>query len=342
VRLEAQAGQTLLGSLRPGTSLAKRRAPNPDAYELYLKARAYRGDGTVTAFEQAVAYLNQAIERDPDYADAYAALAGVYTSGAANFASHPLEYVDKAKAAAAKALELDSSSARALAAEGFIDGMRLLDWKKGEQELRESARLMPGSATTHNWLGLTLLMQGRFDEALAELRTAEKAEPLVAAPGVTVGLALYFARRYDDAVRQLTKVQTLFPDKIMVHNFTGLAWEGKGAYLKALAEYQLVSAQYPADVAGNLAHLYAEMGNSAQARALLARMEHPQPDQAPPAAFDIAVTYGALGDRDQAFEWLERAYDERKIEMLKVHPALDPLRDDPRYAALLRKAGLSQ
>jgi tetratricopeptide (TPR) repeat protein len=310
------------------------------AHNLYLQARSYRGQATLDAFQQAISYLNRAIERDPKYAAAYAALAGVYASGAANLATEPLQFVPQTKAAAAKAIELDPFSGSAYAAIGFVDALVLMDWKKGERELRDAIRLMPESATAHNWLGITLMVQGRFPEALAELRTAEDLDPLAAGAGITVGLAYTMARRYDGAVGQLTKVQRLHPDAIMVHPFLGSAWEGKGDFDRAMAEYQLAFAKVPSQVKDRIAHLLAAEGRKEEARRMLAEIEHPKPGEGIPDGLGIAAVHAALGDRDEAFVWLTRAYEARRIAFLKVHPFLDPLRDDPRFGELLKKAGL--
>jgi TolB-like protein/tetratricopeptide (TPR) repeat protein len=339
-RLEDDMVLPVLAALGPSPGFAKHRTAKSAAYDLYLRARASRGQATLTGFEQAVTYLNQAIEDDPGYADAYAALAGVYAAAAGNFASEPLQYVPQVKAAAAKAIQLDAFSARAYAAEGFVDALILLDWKRGEAELRNAIRLMPEDAAAHNWLGLTLMAQGGFPEALSELRAAENLDPLAAASGVSLGLAYYMARRYDDAMKQFGKVQRLHPDAIVVHPFIGSVWEAKGVFDKAMAEYESARPKIPYDVEARIAHLLAATGKRDEARKMLALLEHPQPDRQRPNAFDMALIYSALGDRDKAFAYLTRAYDDRKIVLLKVHPLLDPLRDDPRFGQLLKKAGL--
>ncbi|SPF48858.1 hypothetical protein SBA4_40022 [Candidatus Sulfopaludibacter sp. SbA4] len=337
-RLESEMAPLVLATMRPGAAIARRKTPDPQAYDLYLKARAYRVGGTRETFEKAVSYLDQAIERDPGYADAYAALAGVYAAGAANLAHEPLEYAKKAKAAAATALELDPTSAPAYAASGMMDSMVLLDWKRGEQELRKAIRLMPQSAIVHNRLGLTLLAEGRFPEAIVELRRAGDLDPLL--PNVTLGWAWYMAREYDSALQQLTRIRDLNPDLIAVHPLIGAAWEGKGQFDKAMQEYQLALPKLPSAKVF-IAHLLAVTGKHSEARRMLDGFEHPAPDEPPPSAIDIAIVYAALGDRDSAFQWLNRAYENRQVWFLKVHPMLDPLRGDPRFTELLKKAGLA-
>lgn len=338
-KLENDLVLPVLAALRPGAAVPAHKRVDPEAYDLFLKARARRGDGSRASFDEAIVLLNQAIQRDPTYADAYAALAGVYASGGLNFASEPLAYAQKAQAAASIALRLDPLSAQAYAAQGLSDSLILLEWRPGEEELRNAVRLMPQNATAHNWLGVVLLAQGRFDAAITELRTAQDLDPLPAGPGATLGLAYYMARRYDDALHQFTRVRDLHPGVVAVHPFVGMALEARGDFSQAMAEYQLSVAKMPS-VQANIAHLLAVTGKREEAKKLLARIEDGGPGEAP-NAFDVAVVYGALGEREQAFQWLDRAYQQRIIWFLKVHPMLDPLRGDPRYARLLREANLA-
>ncbi len=337
-KLESDSVSPVLAALRPGALPAKRKTVDPEAYDLFLKARARRAEGTEDAFDQAVIYLNQAIRRDPTYADAYAALAGAYAAAAVNFAAQPLDYAEKARAAAAAALQLDPRSAPAYAAQGLMDGTVFLEWRRGERELRKAIALMPQNPAAHNRLSTVLLAQGRFQEAVAEARIAAKLDPL-SAGGVAVGLAYYMARQYDSALIEFTKARDLHPEVIAVHLFIGMAWEAKDQFEKAMAEYQLCLSKMP-ETKTNLAHLLAVMGKRSEARRLLAEMDHAAPGQAF-NAFDIACVYAALGDRRRAFEWLERAYNDRAVWALKVHPMLDPLRNDPRYAQLLKTSGLA-
>jgi tetratricopeptide (TPR) repeat protein len=339
-RLEAQMVQPVLAAVRPGLPVAPGRAPNPEAYDLYLKARALRGTGMHQAYTQALAYLNRAVEIDPNYSEAYAALAGVYSVGATTVSEPPLESARLAKAAAQTALKLDPSNGHAWAAEGYTDALILLDWKLGETELRKAASLVPQDASVHNWLGSVLLDEGRFPEAISELQIAERSDPLQAAGGATLGLAYYMARDYDRALQKFSLVWSLHPEAIALRPFIGSAWEAKGDYEKAMTEYRAVEPQMPDAVKSRIAHLLAVMGKRGEALNILAKIEKPGPGAPPPDAFDIAVIYGTLGERDKAFEWLDRAYEQRIVWFLKVHPMLDPLRGDARYGVLLRKAGL--
>jgi tetratricopeptide (TPR) repeat protein len=327
-----------VAALRPGIAVASRRTPDAAAYDLYLRARVYGGKGTRAAFDQAVTLLNQAIEHDPQFADAYAALASAYASAAVNFAPEPLEYAREARNNAAITLRLDPANGRAEAAQGLVDSLILLDWSKGERELRRAVALMPQNGPNRNSLGLALLARGHFEEGIAEQQTAENMAPLV--PAVGSAFAYYLARRYDESLPQFLKVRDLHPDVIALHPFIGAVWQEKHQFDKAMAEYQLALPKIPDLVNARIATLLAAMGKRDEARKLLASLEHPKAGEPPANAFDLAAIYAALGDRDTAFQWLDRAYDRRIVWFLKVHPALDSLRGDPRYAELLKKTGL--
>jgi TolB-like protein/tetratricopeptide (TPR) repeat protein len=337
-RLESDSVSPVRAAVRPGARAANRKTVDPEAYDLFLKARARRAEGTRDAFEQALIYLNQAIRRDPTYADAYAALAGAYAAAAVDFAAQPLDYAEKAKATAGTALRLDPRSAQAYAAQGLVDSAVFLDWKGGEQELRRAIQFMPQNASAHNWLDVVLLAQGRFAEARAEARTAANLDPL-SPVGVSVGLTYYMARQYDQALSEFIRARYLHPEVVAIHLFVGTAWEAKGQFEKAMAEYQLCLPKMP-ETKTNLAHLLAVMGKRSEARRMLAEIEQAGPGQVF-NAFDIACVYAALADREHAFQWLERAVDDRAVWALKVNPMLDPLRNDPRFAQLLKRAGLA-
>jgi tetratricopeptide (TPR) repeat protein len=197
---------------------------------------------------------------------------------------------------------------------------------------------MPQNGPNRTSLGLVLLMRGRFLEGIAEEQKAEDMDPLM--PAVSTAFGYYVARRYDESLRRFLKVRDLHPDVIAIHPLIGAVWQEKHEYDKAMAEYRMALPQLPDQVNTRIATLLAVMGKREEARRKLDELEHPKAGEGPVGAFDIAAIYAALGDRDHAFQWLDRAYDRRIIWFLKVHPAMDPLRGDPRYAELLKKTGL--
>lgn len=329
----------LIAVLRPGAAAPQRRKPVPEAHDLLLKAAAWRGDSGLEAYQKSLAYLEQAVQIDPAYADAYGALASRYVTTGANFEAAPLEPIRVGKAAAARALELDPDCAAAYGAMGYADALYLLDWKLGEDELRHALRLQPGSGEFYHWLGNVLMYQGRFDEALVQFRTAARLDPLSPQSGLSEGIVLFYARRYDAALDRFLLAQRSHPEYIMVHWWIGLMWLARHADDKAAQEFRLL----PAAVAefGNLGVLV-HQGRRAEMETLMNKMEHPAPGQGAPRAFNLACIHAGLGDRDAAFKWLEQAYQDRKITQLKVEPLLDSIRGDPRYLVLLRKTGLAR
>lgn len=325
----------VLAALRPDARPANSRIPDRQAFDLVLRARALRGYGSADKFDREVSLLNQAIEDDPEYGDAYAELASAYSGAATNAFVDPLDASAKAKAAAARALALDPSSATAYGSEGYVDAMVLGDWKRGEEEIRNAVRLMPQDAASHQRLGLVLLVQGRFQPALAEVQIAAQLDPLVPATGASIGMVYFMQRRYPEALMEWRNLAALHPDALTLRELVGMALEALGNYPAAQQEYDAAAGQDRQGSELRTMHLLAVCGRSQDARRMLDKLKSAYPD----AFLDFAATYGVLGDRDHAFRWLERAWERRSCWMLKVHPFLDPLRADPRYAEFLHRAG---
>jgi TolB-like protein/Tfp pilus assembly protein PilF len=335
-RMERDLTLPVMAVLRPGTSLVAGHVPDAEAYDLVLRARALRGLGSAEALHQILDYLHRAVERDPQYANAYALLARAYVTAATNTLMDPSAAMPLAGTAVDTALALDPQSAVAWDAMGYGDAMLKLQWKKGEDELRRALRLVPQDATIHQHLGLVLLSQARFAEAISEMKTAATLDPLPPAEGATVGLAYFFARRYDDAVTQLRKMLRQHPEVKYLHSFLGQTYVAKGEYDLAMTEYRAAIAPGPSP-STLMVHLLAVTGKRAEALAQVRNFEntdYPDPN-------DLAAIYGALGDRDRAFAWLEKSLIKRKAYILKVHPFFDPLRSDPRFADLLKRTGFT-
>jgi TolB-like protein/Tfp pilus assembly protein PilF len=336
-RMERDLTLPVVAAVRPGTAPASSHVPDAEAYDLLLKARALRDQSSPEGINKILEFLNRAVERDPQYANAYAAMARAYVGGATNTLIDPAAALPLAGVAINTALALDPRSAVAYDAMGFGDAMLELRWKKGEDELRKALRLMPQDATIHQHLGLVLLSQGDFAGAIPEMRTAEDLDPLSAAAGATVGMAYFYARRYDDALAQWQKVLTQHPDLILMHSLLGQVRVAKGEYDQAMTEYRAVLAPDHQETSTMIVHLLAVSGKREEALAQFAQFENADY----PDPIDMAAIYGALGDRDRAFAWLEKALVKRKAYVIKVHPFLDPLRGDPRYADLLKRAGFT-
>lgn len=337
-RIQHEMVLPVMATLRPGLKPPVGRAPDPEAFDLVLKAKALRGYGTQDKFDQAVSLLNQAIQKDPSYSEAYAQLANTYAAAATNSFVDPLGAANEVTAAAARAIQLDPAAATAYAAEGYVHAMVLNEWKQGEQELRNALRLLPQDAAIHQHLGLVLLVQGRFPQALVETRTAAELDPLVPATGTSVGMVHFMQRQYGQALTEWRNLAALHPDAPAFHSLIGMALEAQGDYAAAEKEYKVLAAQFPLTWKLRMMHLLAICGKKAEAVRLADQVEKSEPAADP---LDFAATYGALGQRDRGFAWLQRACEQRRsCWMLKVHPFLDPLRVDPRYSALLKRVGL--
>jgi tetratricopeptide (TPR) repeat protein len=335
-RMERDMSLPVVAAIRPSAvATTAGHLPDPEAYELLLKARALRGQSTPDGFHQIVEYLHQAVRRDPQYANAYAALARAYVAAATNTLIEPSAAIPLSHIAVSTALAIDPQSAAAFDAMGFGDAMLELHWKKGEEELRKAVLLMPQDATIRQHLGLVLLCEGRFEEAIEQLQAAADLDPLSPAAGSAVGIAYFCWRRYDDALAQYGRVKAQHPESGSLHVLTGQVYVGKGDFQQGMEEYRKGLDAFHQDKSTLLVHALAMSGRREEARAQLAAVEDPDH----PDPIDLAAIYGALGDRDRAFSWLEKGLAKRKVYLVKVHPFLDPLRSDPRYAGLLQRAG---
>ncbi len=321
---------------------------NAESYQLYLKGRYYWSKGTLEGLEKGVEYFEQAIEKDPNNAQAYAGLADCYDDlgGGAVFRP-PDETFPKAKAAATKALEIDDKLAEAHTALGWVKWGYEWDWTGAEREFKRGIELKPSSAIAHFRYAEYLVTMGRFDEGLAESRRVQEIDPL--SPRMVGGLADHylFAHRYDEAIEQYKKAIELDPTVTWVHSDLGLAYARKGMYTEAIAENEKMGASAYAVSAGNqevaagLAWVYAKSGRRNDALSILEQFKQLS-SRTYVDFYLVGAIYAGLGEKDRAFESLERGYKDRSGSMvyLKVDAFWDELRPDPRYADLLRRIGL--
>jgi len=328
--------------------LASARPVNPEAYEPYLKGRYYWNKRTPETLKKSLEYFQQAIEEDPAYSLAYAGLADSYAMlGAGSYqVLPPKEAYPKAEAAAMKALELDSTLAEAHASLAWSKMQFDWDWQGAEREFKQATELNPGYANAHHWYALYLTITGRHAEALAEDRKAESLDPLSLIISTDVATeALVPTGRYDEAMKQCRKALEMDPHFAEAHSCLADSYEGKGMYQEANAEFQKAFELS----GGNLVYLsrvgytYALAGRRGDAIKILnglkarSKREFVWPDL-------LAYIYAALGEKDQAFTWLEKAYDERCVHLLidpvphvRIRALWDPLRSDPRFQDLLRR-----
>ena len=316
---------------------------NPEAYVSYLKGRYFWNKRTADSLKVALAYFNQAIEEDPKYAQAYSGLADTYALlGDWQYAvMTPKEALPKAKAAAIKALELDSALGEAHNSLAFcLDGFDW-DFDSAGKEFRKAIELNPGYATAHHWYAWHLSLLGQYEEAIAEMRKAENLDPLSLIINADLAELLVLAHSYDESIQQSRKTIEMDPNFALAHNQLAQAYLQKHMYEEAVVELQKavqLSGSSPTAVA-NLARADVASGKRSEAQKLLSELKK----RSIPGyshASEIAVIYASLGDTDQAIEWLEKGYEERFNPGVLLRPGLDPLRSDARFQELVRRIGL--
>jgi len=318
---------------------------NSEAHGAFLRGRYCLNKGTAEGVRNAIAHFEEAASRDSGYAVAHAGLA-VALDLADHFRVLPgREAFPRAKAAAIKALELNDSLPEALNALAFATHSFDWDWAGAEQAYQRAIALNPNFATARHWHGFYLGMLGRLDEALAEMQRAQRLNPLSMIIRTHLGLMLYWGRRYDEAIEQLGQTLEMEPDFAAAHYFLAWAFEQKGMYeetISHLERAQRVSPDSP-DRVGALGHAHAVFKRKEQARRTLKEL-HKLTERRFVSAFDFAIIHVGLGEADQAFQWLERACEERSFSMLmslKAEPRLDPLRPHARFQDLVRRVGLT-
>jgi eukaryotic-like serine/threonine-protein kinase len=320
--------------------LASGRSVNSDAHEAYLQGRYHWNKGTEEQWRQAKKYFEQAAEIDPKYAPAYVGLADYYwvTDELSPRVAYP-----KAREYALKALALDDTLADAHTTLGAIQFYADWDWVASEKEFKRAIQLNPSHAEAHEMYSVFLSTLGRADQAIAEIGAAQLLDPLALSPSVNAGWAFYYARQYDGAIAQCRKAIELDPRSVSAHDCLGNAYLGKGAYEQAIAECRLVaslSGDDPLRLAG-LGRAYALAGRKDEAQKILTKMQAASNVHYVPPYF-FAMIEAALHEKDKAFSWLEKAYDEHDpyLTRLKVDDAMDPLRSDPRFAKLRDRMSL--
>jgi serine/threonine protein kinase/tetratricopeptide (TPR) repeat protein len=328
------------------TRLARARPVNPEAHELYLKGRYSWNKRTPEALKKSLEYFEQAIKKDPSYAPAYAGLADSYNMLGAGFYAvlPPKQAYPRAEAAATKALQLDSTLAEAHTSLAWSKIFFDWDWQGGEREFTQAIELNPGYANAHHWYAVYLTIMGRHSEAIAQDRKAESLDPLSLIISADVALqALGPAGLYDQEMEQCRKTLEMDPSFPLAHACLSDSYKNKRMYKEAVAEMLKAI-----DLSGGsvvwvsaLAQTYALAGRRDEAIKILNELKaRSKQEYVSPNLF--AYIYAGLGDKDQAFAWLEKAYEERSdlVGGLKVGRQLDPLRSDPRFQDLLRRMNL--
>jgi tetratricopeptide (TPR) repeat protein len=312
------------------------------AHELFLRGRyILQARNSRSAIVDAIRYFEQAIGRDPSFAHAHAKLADAYARLGALSHGRPDEEFARARAAAGRAIALDSSIAEAHAALAHILFAFDFDWVASEREFRRAIALDPADVHARVLFAILLQDQGRVDEALAQLDTARSIDPLAPLVGVVRGRVYVNARRPAEAIRPLREALALSPNLDLAYQQLGHAHLQMGNHAEAIAAFQRAAALSGVRDSAHLAFAYAVVGQRAEAeRIMRSLLDSSSRRYIPP--FHVAMAYTGLGDSDAAFAWLERGYRERGSFMdgVKVTPAFVPLHDDPRWRSLLRRMRL--
>lgn len=321
--------------------MERRDTGDAGAYRLYLKGYyslyKFTPDGLTRSFD----YFNQAIEKDPNYALAYAGLVEAYFN--LSFILSPAEVWTKAKEAALKALQLDGLLAEAHYAMALVSLCYDRDLRTAEREFKRAIELKPNYSLAHDWYGLFVLgISGRFEEAFTELRRAQDLDPLSLAINTDFATCLYWSGQYDQAIEQFKKVLELESNFYVAHIFLGLAYVRISHLPEAIDEFKMAQAQSNNPLtSGFLGYGLAMAGKEQEARQILGELEQQAlSSYVPPDS--LAVIYIALGEQEQAFEWMRKACDKRTIVSLtmRVDPIFEPLRGDREFHDLLHRAGL--
>jgi tetratricopeptide (TPR) repeat protein len=347
--LHSEVSQSIAEELRTRLTpnervrLAGTRAVRPAAYDAYLRGRHFWNKRTPEGLARAARCFQDSIDADPLHAPAWSGLADCHNVLGAFRWKPAREAFPLAHAAAARALELDPDLAEGHASLAFATMYYDWDWPRADESFRRSITLHPGYATARQWYADFLSDLGRIDESFAEVERAVELDPLSPVVGTAHGDTLYYARRYQEAIVVYLRTLDLDPSYRWARLNVGRALEELGRYDEAIATFEkgLRDAGMSLDDAPPLAHAFAAAGRRERAQPILARMiEGWHAGRVSP--YSIATVFTAMGDRDQAFAWLERAFEDRDRMMvsLRVHPRLDPLRQDPRFADLLRRMGL--
>jgi DNA-binding winged helix-turn-helix (wHTH) protein/TolB-like protein/Tfp pilus assembly protein PilF len=318
-----------------------------EAYRLYLKGRNAWNKRTPEGLLQGIDFFQQAIKTHPNYAAAYAGLADCYNMQVIYGVHEPKDGFPKAKEAAVKALEIDDTLAEAHTSLAFIKFRWDRDRVEAEREFLLAIKHKPTYAPAHQWYSSYLASLERFDEAVAEAKRTSELDPLSFTASSHLGWILYLSGRNDEAIAQCKKILNLDPNSFPARRYLGLAYEQKGMYQQAIDEFQKgVKISGSPLMLALLGHAYAASGKTAEARKVLSDLhdlsEARDAGTRYVSPYTIAAIHTALGDKEQAFKWLERANEERDVWLmnLKVDPVFAKLRADKRFQDLLTRAGL--
>ncbi len=324
--------------------LTKQDTENPEAYQLYLKGLFYWNKWTEDSFRKANDYFNQAVKKDPHYAKAYAGLADTYIFLGASGFTAPRKVWQNAKSAAMQAVKLDDTLPEAHISLALVRESYDWDWAGAELEFKRTIQLNPNSAPGHQWYGDFLTRMGRFDEARMELKKAQELDPLSLHTTTSLGYLFYFTRQYDAAVQQFKKTLDMDPKFGPAQHAIEAAYFQNARYREALGERQkvLTLSGHP-DLAASIGEDYRASGYLGVVRGWMEGLQEISKREYV-SHYNIARLYIVLEDKEQAITGLEQAFKERdsNLTYMKVEPAFDEIRADPRFQQLLHQFGWAE
>jgi TolB-like protein/lipoprotein NlpI len=343
--VQEEIANEILDKLRPRLSgddkkrATKRYTENAEAYQLYLQGRYHWNKGTIAGYKAAIDYFQQAIQKDPRYALAYAGLADSYLL----LGSYWVEAITEAKTAAVEALKIDPNLAEAHVALGHIKLWLDWDWAAAQREFERGITLNPASALAHNQYAMSLATLGRVPDAIAEVKRAQELDPMSPIVNSDLGWYLLYAGQDTDAIAQFRKTIEFDANSVSAHRGLGIAYSQTGRHDEAIAELTnaLRLSENSPVVMGHLGAAYALQQQAAEARRVLRDLQTLSARQYVPSSA-VAMVYAAMGDRPHALDWLDKAYDEHDFAMaqLGIAPWFRTLRTEPKFQALLSKLNL--
>lgn len=348
--VQSEVARSVAGEIRvkltpsEAARLQKSRPVNPEAHDAYLRGRYFRRKGSLENIEKARQYFERALDKDPLYAPAYAALADYYSVLPFYTGVRRDEVLPKAKAAVARALELDDSLAEAHSSLAYIYTYYDWDWARGDQEFQRALQLNPNDAAIRHRYSRYLSSLGRIDEALREIKHEQELDPLSQVARANVGMIYYFGRQYDSAIQPLNDVLKEDPKFDTAYWGLGLIYEQKGMPAEAVAQMEKAAALSPdPNTMASLAHAYAIAGQKEKAHKILEDLEG-QAKKEDISGYQFAVIYAGLGEQDKALAELEKAFKERStlLGYIRMDPRFDPIRSDTRFVDIQRRIGLPQ
>jgi len=323
--------------------VTKHSTENIEAYELYLKGQYFQDKRTPEALAKSIEYFQKATVKDPQFAVAFAALADSHALLCVRGETLPKDSYEKAKVAAIRALEIDGTSAEAHRALANVKFWYDWDWPGAEREFKRAIELSANDPIPNQQYAGYMVAMGRHQEAVAEIKRAQRLAPLSLATNVQAGRTLFLAGQYEAAIEQCRKAIDMDPDFAGAYIFLGRIYTQKGLYREALAAFAHARLSYrdSAEIASLIGYTYAVSGRTAEARQVLEEL-HRLSRRRYISPYHMAMVYAGLGARDETFQWLDKAYDDRegRLTILRFAPEFAALRSDPRFKRLLQRMNL--